>query len=221
MDRHFLVPATIAAALHAGLLFGIRPAAAELPKVALKPKTIVTPFVMPPDSPPPLEEIEQAAAPRDGGPARPAIDEPPPMDRPSPFVVPVDRSRINIAHLHVDRIPMTPGVPGAQGDRPDFDGEKILGRGDLDNTPRARVTAAPAYPFEARRNGLAGEVVVEFVVDEAGNVHAPMVARSSDRVFEEAALRAVARWKFEPGKRDGRAVRFRMALPIQFTLNGE
>jgi hypothetical protein len=31
----------------------------------------------------------------------------------------------------------------------------------------------------------------------------------------------VARWKFEPGQRDGRAVRFRMALPIQFTLNGE
>lgn len=221
MDRHFLVPATIAAALHAGLLFGIRPEAAELPKTALKPKTIVTPFVPPPEAPAPLDENEREAVHCHGVPTHPALDEPPPIDRPAPFVVPVEQSRINVAHLHVDKIPMTPGVPGGPGDRPGFDGDKILSRGELDNTPRARVTAAPAYPFEARRNGLAGEVVVEFVVDEAGNVHAPTVARSSDRVFEEAALRAVARWKFEPGKRDGRAVRFRMALPIQFTLNGE
>jgi protein TonB len=221
MDRHFLVPATIAAALHAGLLLGIRPDAAELPKSPVKPTTIVTPFVMPPDAPPPIEENEREAVHCNGAPPRPALDEPPPMDRPSPFVVQVDRGRINITHLHVDKIPMTPGVPGGPGDRPGFDGGKILSHGDLENTPRARVTAAPAYPFEARRNGQTGEVVVEFVVDEAGNVHTPTVARSSDRVFEEAALRAVARWKFEPGKRDGKAVRFRMALPIQFTLNGE
>jgi protein TonB len=43
--------------------------------------------------------------------------------------------------------------------------------------------------------------------------------RSSDRIFEEAALRAVARWKFEPGRRDGRIVRFKMSVPIVFRLD--
>lgn len=221
MDRHLLVPATIAAALHAGLLFGIKPPTADLRTTIAKPITIIREFVLPSEPTPPEDESERASAARAGGPSRPMIDEPPPIDYPSPFKIPVERNVVDVSKLPVDKIPIAVGVPGGEGDRPVFDGDKIFKSGDLDNTPRARVTARPVYPFEARRNGLAGEVVVEFTVDETGNVHAPTVARSSNRVFDEAALRAVARWKFEPGKRDGRAVRFRMALPIVFTLNGE
>jgi protein TonB len=222
MDRHFIAPATIAAALHAGLLFGIGSSKDGIKVTPTKICGDLITCVFPVDlMPPPEVENERVVAARDGGPSHPSLDEPPPIDSSTHFKIPVERNVINVRELHVDKIPMAVGVPGGEGDRLAFDGDKIFKRGELDNTPRARVTAAPAYPFEARRNGLAGEVVVEFVVDEAGNVHAPTVARSSDRVFEEAALRAVARWKFEPGKRDGRAVRFRMALPIQFTLNGE
>ncbi len=222
MDRHFLVPATIAAALHAGLLFGIGSSKDGIKVTPTKVCGDLITCVFPVDlMPPPEVENERVLAAREGGPSHPSLDEPPPIDSPTHFKIPVERNVINVGELHVDKIPIAVGVPGGTGDRPDFGGGKILSHGDLENTPRARVTASPTYPFEARRNGQTGEVVVEFVVDEAGNVHTPTVARSSDRVFEEAALRAVARWKFEPGKRDGRAVRFRMALPIQFTLNGE
>lgn len=220
MDRHLLVPATIAAAIHAGLLFGIRPSATE-PTKPTGPLTIITEFLLPNEPTPPPEENEHSSAASPAGSSRPALDEPPSIDSPSPFKIPVERNVVNVSELPVDKIPIAVGVPGGEGDRPVFDGDKIFRSGDLDNTPRARVTASPTYPFEARHNGLVGEVVVEFTVDEMGNVHAPTVARSSNRVFDEAALRAVARWKFEPGKRDGRAVRFRMALPIVFTLNGE
>jgi protein TonB len=91
--------------------------------------------------------------------------------------------------------------------------------GDLDRSPQTRFQAAPLYPAEARREGRSGTVTVEFVVDESGTVVTPRVASSSDRVFEEAALRAVARWRFEPGRRHGQVVRFRMAVPIHFSLN--
>ncbi len=221
MDRQFLVPATIAAALHAGLLFGIRPSTADLPRAAASPLTIITEFLLPNEPTPPPEESERSIAASAAGAVRPGLDEPPPIDSPSPYKIPVERKVVKVSELSVDKIPIAVGVPGGEGDRPIFDGDKIFKHGDLDNTPRARVTASPTYPFEARHNGLVGEVIVEFTVDETGNVHAPTVARSSNRVFDEAALRAVARWKFEPGKRDGRAVRFRMALPIVFTLNGD
>jgi outer membrane biosynthesis protein TonB len=37
--------------------------------------------------------------------------------------------------------------------------------------------------------------------------------------FADAALRAVARWKFEPGLKNGRHVRFRMSVPIMFRID--
>ena len=40
----------------------------------------------------------------------------------------------------------------------------------------------------------------------------------TDREFVEPALRAVRHWRFEPGRRDGKAVPFRMTIPIEFSL---
>jgi protein TonB len=90
---------------------------------------------------------------------------------------------------------------------------------ELDNAPRTRFQAAPHYPLGAKTAGLTGEVLVEFIVDENGHVIDPHVRRSTDRVFEESTLRAVAKWQFEPGRRAGRIVRFRMAVPVVFNLN--
>jgi protein TonB len=42
------------------------------------------------------------------------------------------------------------------------------------------------------------------------------VQSSSDPVFEAPSLAAVKQWKFEPGKRNGKPVRFRMRVPITF-----
>jgi protein TonB len=61
--------------------------------------------------------------------------------------------------------------------------------------------------------------MVEFVVDEAGHVLDPHVLRSSNPLFEAPTLRAVAKWRFEPGRKDGRVVRFRMAVPVEFAVN--
>jgi protein TonB len=42
------------------------------------------------------------------------------------------------------------------------------------------------------------------------------VQQSTDPVFERPALAAVKQWRFEPGKRNGKPVRFRMRVPITF-----
>ena len=72
-----------------------------------------------------------------------------------------------------------------------------------------------------RRAGITGEVVVEFIVDANGDVRNAFAVRSTQRDFEQAAVQAVSKWKFRPGKKGGRAVNTRMQVPIVFTLNDE
>jgi protein TonB len=67
--------------------------------------------------------------------------------------------------------------------------------------------------------GLGGEVWVEFALDEAGRVLRARVVRSSDPMFDEPTLRAVAKWRFEPGRKNGRPVSFRMVAPVNYRLS--
>jgi RNA polymerase sigma factor (sigma-70 family) len=90
----------------------------------------------------------------------------------------------------------------------------------LDQTPVARFQARPQYPFEMRRAGIGGEVVVDFVVDANGDVQKAYAVRSSQREFEAAAVEAVSKWKFKPGRKGGSDVGTHMQVPIVFSVDG-
>jgi protein TonB len=62
---------------------------------------------------------------------------------------------------------------------------------------------------------------VEFEVDVKGRVVSALVKHSSDRAFEEPTLRAVLKWRFEPGLLQGSPVPFRMVIPVNFKLGAE
>jgi protein TonB len=66
------------------------------------------------------------------------------------------------------------------------------------------------------RKQAPGTAYILFVVDAQGRVENPQVQKSSDPVFEKPALAAVKQWRFEPGKRNGQPVRFRMRVPVTF-----
>ena len=74
------------------------------------------------------------------------------------------------------------------------------------------------YPEFARRAGIEGQVVVQFVVDERGNVVDPVVLRSPNDLLSEAALKAVRESRFTPGQQRGRPVKVRFAVPVTFRL---
>jgi protein TonB len=76
------------------------------------------------------------------------------------------------------------------------------------------------YPELARRAGIEGRVFVQFVVDEKGNVIDPVVVRGIGAGCDEAALEAVKKAKFIPGKQRGRPVKVQYALPVTFRLGG-
>lgn len=89
---------------------------------------------------------------------------------------------------------------------------------DLDKPPVPLVRIAPVYPPELKRNRVQGTVNVVFIVDEFGNVKRPSIEKSTNREFNENALKAVRQWKFEPGEKDNKKVKTRVRLPLSFTL---
>ncbi len=74
------------------------------------------------------------------------------------------------------------------------------------------------YPEIARKAGVEGRVIIQFVVDENGNVTNPQVLRGVGAGLDEEALRCVSQLKFKPGRQRGRPVRVRFTLPVIFRL---
>ena len=88
---------------------------------------------------------------------------------------------------------------------------------ELDQKPRAIYQPSPRYPRTMQSRGVSGTVYVVFIVGTQGRVHEAKVQKSTHSTFERPALEAVRRWKFEPGKRNGKPVEFRMRVPIKFS----
>lgn len=80
------------------------------------------------------------------------------------------------------------------------------------------LAAEIAYPEEARRDGVEGMVAVQVVVSETGEVLAPTVLVSPSPLLSEAALDAVRRVRFTPGRHGGAPVKVRLTVPITFRL---
>lgn len=75
------------------------------------------------------------------------------------------------------------------------------------------------YPEIARKAGIEGRVVVQFVVDKEGNVTNPQIIRGIGGGCDEAALEAVKDVKFTPGTQRGQNVAVQFQLPIVFRLS--
>jgi len=167
---------------------------------------------VPPPPAPPLEEEKKEEEP-------PPEAEPPKLAEEAP---PLDLSMLELA--------LNPGTGGA-GLGGDFavrlpvaaaastqeggDVDALFSMRDLDQKPRAIYQVSPQMSPQLRKVAP-GTVYVVFVVDQRGRVESPMVQSSSDPAFEASALAAVKQWKFEPGKRNGEPVKFRMRVPITF-----
>ena len=82
----------------------------------------------------------------------------------------------------------------------------------------AKLQSSVEYPPFAQRAGIEGRVVIQFIVDQQGNVTEPKVIASPHELLSEEALRVVKAAKFTPGKQRGQPVPVRMSIPINFGL---
>jgi protein TonB len=89
---------------------------------------------------------------------------------------------------------------------------------DTDVIPLVRI--APEYPPRALNRGIEGWVQVQFTITATGAVKdAVVVASDPPRLFDEAALRSIARWRYNPKIEGGVAVeRIGVQTVIRFML---
>jgi protein TonB len=97
-------------------------------------------------------------------------------------------------------------------------GPGIFHVGDGVSAPRAIYTPEPEFSEEARKAKYQGVVVLNIIVGTDGRVHSPRVVRSLGMGLDEKALEGVKTWKFDPSKKDGRAVAVEMNIEVAFNL---
>lgn len=97
----------------------------------------------------------------------------------------------------------------------DGNAEDLFDLADLDQKPRPVYQQQPRVT-SAMRKKMPCTVYILFTVTETGRVQDPVVQSSDDPMFDGPALAAIKQWKFEPGKRGGQAVSFRMRQPMTF-----
>jgi len=78
-------------------------------------------------------------------------------------------------------------------------------------------TVPPIYPGLARSSRVKGDVVVDALIDTAGNVTNVKVT-SGPVLLQQAAIQAVHQWKYEPARLDGQPVAMHLSLIVKFRL---
>lgn len=86
------------------------------------------------------------------------------------------------------------------------------------NSPEIISKVAPKYPEEAKKAGIMGEVRIEAVVDEEGIVQEVKATNEADALLIKAAMEAVKQWKFKPVIKEGKPVRIKTTVTLNFRL---
>ena len=213
MNKDLIIGVVVSVALHSTVLFlGQK---APPPKKIAPPKEEVVQFEMPPldeEKPDKVEDLNEE-------PVENQLAPPSLIDLPTivpieaftqPLTPPPPPGMIATGAISIPVL--KPGANFGKGIANLFD------INNLDQRPTPRVQPQPAYPYEMSRAGISGDVVVEFIINENGDVIDTRIVRSSHREFEVPAVQAVQKWKFKAGRKGGKAVKVRVSQLIEFNL---
>jgi TonB family protein len=93
-----------------------------------------------------------------------------------------------------------------------------LPRGGMDvPMPGLLRRLEPDYPIEAAKKGITGHIVVDVVIDKAGNVRDARIAHSVPEL-DRAALDAVRQWRFAKPQVSGAPADIAATVVLAFTL---
>ncbi|MFO8030751.1 MAG: M56 family metallopeptidase [Cyclonatronaceae bacterium] len=132
------------------------------------------------------------------------------------------RRSISLAMAVIIMIPVLMLASCDFGTTPDTEQEEVFRVIESMPEPVGGMTAIfenLSYPETARRAGIEGRVIVQFTVDEEGNIHDPEVLRGIGGGCDEAAIAAIKAVEWRVGTQRGEAVSTRFSLPITFRLD--
>ncbi|MBY5991111.1 energy transducer TonB [Ferrimonas balearica] len=146
-----------------------------------------------------------------------ALPEPPPPLPELPQAQVVENASAAPVELALDLPSLSLDGPGDISVAMPAKGE--LATADRQAMPLYRVE--PAYPQRALRMRAEGYVVMEFTIDEQGRPRKISVLESEPvRLFDQAAMQALARWKYQPKMVDGQPVaQPGQTAKLEFKLN--
>ena len=85
--------------------------------------------------------------------------------------------------------------------------------------PLQHTNDPPSYPRAARRRGMEGLVEINALVDKQGKVKEQQLYQSSGyTILDRAALKAVRKWRFDPGIKNGTICEMWVKVPVRFQL---
>ena len=105
---------------------------------------------------------------------------------------------------------VTMGKAGAQS---------VFSTEELNAQAKLRVPVSPVYPDEMKQARTEGSVTIEFIVCKDGAVRYPRIVKSSHPAFEKAAIDAVWKWRYNPGRKEGQDVNCRVRQILEFQLD--
>ncbi len=187
-------------------LLGFDSQASDLVKLPVNSVTFehqdTLPVPPPPPPPPPPSKRKKSVSP------------PPPPPPPPPPSVSKDKEEVFEV---VDEMPLFPGTgnfSGEQAKKQEYSLQKLMGF----------VGTHLKYPEEARKKGIQGTVIAQFVVKKDGSIGKLKIIRDigegcGDAVM--AVLKTIQELpdKWTPGKQNGQPVNVMYTLPVKFALN--
>jgi len=202
------------------LLISFPPGRPPAPRERSATPLVVRRYVPPP---PPVHEPRRATTPKPQA-RKIAVPDPTP-DAPEPIPEPAAPPTAVASATDADfdpwlGEPLPPETPGALPGRPG--GEPLLA-GVGGTTLPVRIESSyvpPDYPEIARVARVEGNVVLQAVIWDDGTVRDAEVLRSSAPGFgfEDAAVAAVGRWRYEPATQNGEPVCVYFTILVEFSL---
>ena len=88
---------------------------------------------------------------------------------------------------------------------------------EVDVFPKPVDAIKPPFPRRASDDHVSGAVTLELIIDEYGAVQEARVLEANpEGYFEESALKSFEAARFSPGQKDGKPVRCRLAIKVDF-----
>lgn len=154
-------------------------------------------------------------------------ERPPPPPRPTvPVTVPNDEViadeilDINAELNMNESLELPPSPPSADEEEEEEENFFVV----VEEMPKlkgglAELQKKIRYPEKARVAGIEGRVIIQFIVNEKGQVENAHVVRGIGGGCDEEALHVVKQAEFLPGRQRGEPVRVQYSLPIVFRLH--
>jgi protein TonB len=141
----------------------------------------------------------------------PKVATPPPAYVPQPEVVvqPAPQQNVIVATTNVPAPPVDV-APQAEPVKPALPAVVAVG---VVCPNHVDVRSRVVFPPQAQRMGLSGDVVVDLIVGEAGQISNIQVSKSSNTIFNDAAINAVSQLRCNGVGRD-----VRVRVPFAFRL---